>query len=1077
MKLIYNFFYILFFLLVFNTASIKAETLEDLNNKSLNFLKYGNIVEADKYVEKIKKQISLSDSILSNKKSIQYFLTIAKIKYAYFEYEESVSYINKINDIKKENILKNNTDYEIYLLQAKLYYKQGKYDESIEILNNLESKSKEINEFDDIFLFNLNMAIAEYYRIIFQPDLSEYYLIKIADILKQNNFDYIYEIRHLLALTEVYIYLSKDNIVQNNIKILKNIANTKTYSMYYERFQILYLDALFHHESVLVSSSKKTRDKFVIALNYGEKYFNRKQILIPLLIKTAQAYAVLSMSDDDYYQAIRYLGTSFSISSYDPSDSAMALITLGLISLKKKLEDPSFTGMKYGVGASIKIKKKDENFILIESIISEEQKNLRKGDKITHINSNSVFNLKHNQVISLLTSSNQSKVHLTIDRNDQIFEIKIDRVLIDGYEEGIEKIIELALCDDNQSALAMLKYSYGELSSDYLSIQALGSCGAYHTVLGGNYALADKMYFESLKRMSIYLSNANIGDIKNIYETTAISDFKFILGVYMIQIGGILFGDINTDFSEEEKNLMRAKWIIAHQIFMQSKVRDSINFMNMREKINDKKLIEIIEEKRNNSSKLAKLKKSYRKIYKNNNSDNIGNVEKDIIYFTNENQKLKLLLDTEFSNFVEYNSNAVLSDNSFIQLIKPNEKIIMISSILNDGLVGLSAIDQNGFSLGISTISKKDLKNSILKIRAATDLNLADDQMNLKNFPFDESYNLFKLLTGADIWRKDFLKDGDKLIFIVEPDLLDIPFWALTTSSYKNLDGFDTASILDLSNKTIDLLKKAPWIAKKYSVSLLPSLKSFRILRETKNNNESLTFVGFGDPKINKLDENSSKSFVSIFNNFFTKGGEIDTDKLRNLPEIPDTQKELKEMKKYFSKNNSQIFFRDQANEEFIKNFDFTKTDIIAFSTHALIAGEIRGLNEPGLVFSIPDTPTKENDGYLTASEITNLNLNANMVILSACNTSSGLNYNSEPLTGLVKSFFYAGAKSLLISNWKVEAESSAFLTTGMLKIITEKNVSNSEALRISILELMNNNNKNYFSHPAFWAPFNLISD
>ena len=111
----------------------------------------------------------------------------------------------------------------------------------------------------------------------------------------------------------------------------------------------------------------------------------------------------------------------------------------------------------------------------------------------------------------------------------------------------------------------------------------------------------------------------------------------------------------------------------------------------------------------------------------------------------------------------------------------------------------------------------------------------------------------------------------------------------------------------------------------------------------------------------------------------------------------------------------------------------------------------------------------------LIVLEIAELKIGSDLVILSACNTAAGINddITSEGLTGLAKSFFYAGAKELLVSNWRVADEYAARLTTGMLDYLTTKeNVTKAEALQYSINELIDEN-----LHPIFWAPFMLVGD
>ena len=142
------------------------------------------------------------------------------------------------------------------------------------------------------------------------------------------------------------------------------------------------------------------------------------------------------------------------------------------------------------------------------------------------------------------------------------------------------------------------------------------------------------------------------------------------------------------------------------------------------------------------------------------------------------------------------------------------------------------------------------------------------------------------------------------------------------------------------------------------------------------------------------------------------------------------------------------------------------------------MADEKTGLTEPALVLSTPDEPSEKDDGYLTASEVAQLKMNADWVLLSACNTASGETQNSEGLSGLAKAFFYAGTRSLLVSHWKVASKATVPLITRMFENIANDNrIGKSEALRQSMLSLMNNPDHPEYAHPAYWAPFVVVGE
>src|SRR4030095_14477831 len=141
------------------------------------------------------------------------------------------------------------------------------------------------------------------------------------------------------------------------------------------------------------------------------------------------------------------------------------------------------------------------------------------------------------------------------------------------------------------------------------------------------------------------------------------------------------------------------------------------------------------------------------------------------------------------------------------------------------------------------------------------------------------------------------------------------------------------------------------------------------------------------------------------------------------------------------------------------------------------VAGDVSGLPEPALVLTPPQVPTEANDGLLTASEIAALRLNADWVVLSACNTAAGSGQGAEALSGLARAFFYAGARALLVSHWAVYSDSTVKLITKALSTMSaDKSVGRSEALRRSMLAMIEAGAP-HEAHPSYWAPFVVVGE
>jgi CHAT domain-containing protein len=136
-------------------------------------------------------------------------------------------------------------------------------------------------------------------------------------------------------------------------------------------------------------------------------------------------------------------------------------------------------------------------------------------------------------------------------------------------------------------------------------------------------------------------------------------------------------------------------------------------------------------------------------------------------------------------------------------------------------------------------------------------------------------------------------------------------------------------------------------------------------------------------------------------------------------------------------------------------------------------------LAEPALVLTPPATAAPENDGLLTASKIATLKLNADWVVLSACNTaSSDGTPDAGGLSGLAKAFFYAGARSLLVSHWSVPSNATVKLITGAFDELKKNpSIGRAEALRRAEMAMLDPANPPEFAHPMMWAPFVLAGE
>ena len=349
------------------------------------------------------------------------------------------------------------------------------------------------------------------------------------------------------------------------------------------------------------------------------------------------------------------------------------------------------------------------------------------------------------------------------------------------------------------------------------------------------------------------------------------------------------------------------------------------------------------------------------------------------------------------------------------------------------------------------------------KLRAQLDLS-GSDPSRLLSRPFDTAtaYEIFRRILAP---AEPLLANARHLIVVSDGALQSLPLGVLVTEA-------PAKPITELAEYA-----QVPWLAKKYAVTVLPAVSSLRALRAfAKGAPGTEPFSGFGDPVLQGSGGGARRANLTAL---YSRGAVADVNEVRLLDRLPESAQELKAIATTLGARSESLFLGAAATETRVKSLDLSRVRILAFATHGLMAGEFKGLAEPALVLTPPAQGTELDDGLLTASEISQLKLNADWVILSACNTAAADGTpGAEGLSGLTKAFFYAGARTLLVSHWAVSSDAAVALTTTMFKeAAANPAIGKAEALRRSMLALMNDKTKPHYAHPAFWAPFVVVGE
>jgi TPR repeat protein/CHAT domain-containing protein len=352
----------------------------------------------------------------------------------------------------------------------------------------------------------------------------------------------------------------------------------------------------------------------------------------------------------------------------------------------------------------------------------------------------------------------------------------------------------------------------------------------------------------------------------------------------------------------------------------------------------------------------------------------------------------------------------------------------------------------------------------------------------------------FDLQTAHELYQALFAPFED---MIAKKQLLIVPTGALTSLP---LHVLVKKPPITARSSSLPNYRDVAWLGREHAITVLPSVGNLLSLRTAADRTHAPEpYIGFGDPLLQgnnhcgpspspsdcpevkpdsvQVSDLGSAEPLEVTRKYY-RGTLADVTAVRQMCPLPDTVRELRCVARSMNVQASRVVLGSASTETTVKREQLDRYRIIHFATHGLLADELRGVDEPALVLTPPDTPSFDDDGLLTASEIAQLRLNADWIVLSACNTGGGERAGAEALSGLARAFFYAGARALLISHWKVWSSAAVLLTTrAFAEMAADPQVGRAEALRRSMVAMMDDPSSPAFAHPQYWAPFTLIGE
>lgn len=291
--------------------------------------------------------------------------------------------------------------------------------------------------------------------------------------------------------------------------------------------------------------------------------------------------------------------------------------------------------------------------------------------------------------------------------------------------------------------------------------------------------------------------------------------------------------------------------------------------------------------------------------------------------------------------------------------------------------------------------------------------------------------------------------------------------------------------------------KEAGWVIRTHEISVLPDVATLRNLsRQDLADSARRPLIAFADPIYDTeatnepeatrsgargSDRSGRRTLPALAGGSNTSGFEL----LKRLDRLQGTRNEVEAVAQTVGAAEEDLFFDRWATETNVRRLDregrLTGYKVLYFATHGIVADaaidQLKiGNKEPALVLTLPAKPSDEDDGLLSSSEIAQLRLDADWVVLSACDTAAGQSTDAETLSGLARAFFYAGARSIVVTHWGAsDLDAKELMTRTFGEIRSTGGLRKSEAIRRAMMSRISGATRSWDAYPSYWGPFTLI--
>jgi CHAT domain-containing protein len=399
-----------------------------------------------------------------------------------------------------------------------------------------------------------------------------------------------------------------------------------------------------------------------------------------------------------------------------------------------------------------------------------------------------------------------------------------------------------------------------------------------------------------------------------------------------------------------------------------------------------------------------------------------------------------------------------LAFTEFQRRLGPDEALIATLVTTHESYV--FAITNRAVRMVEVPITETDLVATITRLRAGLTPTVVAGATRLPDFDAAAAHALYEHFLAPVV---DLLTNVRTIIWYGDGPLGSVPPAVLVTAP----------PVTRTVTRAADFAQLA-FLLDQHAVVALPDLALFIPYRDRARASEGArSFFGVGAPMLAPEEIDGARRGRST-----ELAGAMNGQALRDLPKLAESVDEIRGIAALFPEGGATLRLGPAANEREFVGDQLAGHRVIALATHGFLAGEVAGVPEPSLMLALPDVAEGRFDGILRASEIAQLQLDADLVILSACNTATANGRpRSEMYTGLAQAFFTAGARNLLVSHWPVVSGAAVQLTVATVQDHASGEQTLARSLQRAMQQVRRNATTDFEAHPAYWGPFVIAGD